>query len=318
MWLCECRRLFIGGSGVRPNRNLREAGQPRRNDARRAQHFQQWQQEQAEARRAVQVGPWKWAALWPAEKLDAVKATQPGDEAAAGKSDRPAWATCPTDAAGNPIVPAAADYLLASIHAQQPVSLTIELDRHETFAGFAYRPSSSEAGVKPSDALVWLNGRQIELHNRLAGYERVPVGKRRGWHDAVLLDVPLAAGENRLVVALNKGPRRHWFNSGPVASNPVPALWAMIENDFPRSENYLLEAIYAGWLDPDGRLAVGERRGPRLERQFLTNVRSSGSAPRAGEHRCPATRSVAGANVSPTEGRLVKPVCNGRRGKARP
>ena len=77
--------------------------------------------------------------------------------------------------------------------------LTIELSRHEGFGGFAYRPPPSQAGVRPTDALVWVNGRRLPLCDRMAGYGRVPVAKRRGWHDAVLIDVPLVRGENRLL-----------------------------------------------------------------------------------------------------------------------
>jgi hypothetical protein len=207
--------------------------------------LQQWQGDQEQARRHVHA-KWQSAALGPGEKLDARSVAK----LAAG--DGPPWTACPADAAGNPAVGKTADYLAAAITADQPVTLSIELSRQERFGGFGYRPPPSGAGVHPSDALVWLNGKPVELHNRLEGYPQVPVAKRRGWHDAIIIDVPLPKGESRLLLSLGKGGQRHWFTAVRLASNPVPALWAMIENDFPRSRNRLLEAVPFDWFDPVG------------------------------------------------------------------
>ncbi len=160
------------------------------------------------------------------------------------KQGKLTWRDCPIDGSKQPMLGTPpADFLYATLSADKPVELTIELSRHERFGGFAYRPSRSGAGVRPADALVWVNGRQVQLCDRLAGYDRVPVAKRRGWHDAVLIDVPLERGENRLLVALGKGSQRAWFNAVRLAPNPVPALWSMIENDFPRSDNRLLDSV---------------------------------------------------------------------------
>ncbi len=200
------------------------------------------------------------ATLGSGEKLEGELLTQGGIETAAtDKQHKPTWRECPTDGSKQPILGAPpADFLYATLNADKPVELTIELSRHEGFGGFAYRPSASGAGVRPDDALVWVNGRQARLCDRLAGYDRVPVAKRRGWHDAVLIDVPLERGENRLLVALGKGSQRSWFNAIRLAPDPVPALWSMIENDFQRSDNRLLDSIPYRWFDAaDGWFAEG-------------------------------------------------------------
>ena len=225
--------------------------------------LQAWQQGQEAARQTIKIGPWLWAAVGVGEKLDVLAATQAG--VAPGT---PRWVACPSDNTGTPTIPKPADYLYTTITAEQPVTLTIELSRHERFGGFAYRPPPSGAGVQPADALLWLNGRQVRLEDRLDGYARVPVAKRRGWHEAVLVDLPLERGENRLVVALNKGADKSWFNAVRLVPQPVPALWAMIEHDFPRSRHRLLELVHARWFDAaSGWFAEGDE--PRCEPQFL-------------------------------------------------
>ena len=223
------------------------------------ERLQQWQKEQAEALRAVRVGPWKSAVLGAGEKLDAARAARP---------DAAAWVACRADGSGNPIVNATTDCLCATIRAQRPVVLTLELSRLERFGGFAYRPSPNGAGVRPSDALVWLDGRQVELRSRLEGYQDVPVAKRRGWHEALLVDLSLQPGENRLVVSLQKGAQHQWFNSVRISSNPAPALWSMIQNDFPASCNRLLELVCFDWFDPASGW-LSQSGEPLLESQFL-------------------------------------------------
>jgi hypothetical protein len=232
-----------------------------------------WEAGQREARHAVHVERWRLATLGNGEKLDGKLVTQRGIETdAASKQPTPTWWDCPADGLKQPIVRTPApDFLYATLSADKPVELTIELSRHEGFGGFAYRPSPSGAGVQPEDALVWVNGRQVRLCDRLAGYNRVPVAKRRGWHDAVLIDVPLARGENRLLISLGKGSQRSWFNALRLAPDPVPALWSMIENDFPRSGNRLLESVSYHWFaTADGWFAEGA--APRLEQQFVASL----------------------------------------------
>lgn len=210
-----------------------------------------WQADQCQARQAVKIGPWRRAA-----KPDAATS---------------ATVACRANAAGDPQLDrAASGYLLTTITAQRPVVLTLELSRHERFGGYAYRPPSCGAGVKATDALLWLNGRQLPLVDRLDGYRRVPVAKRRGWHDALLVDVPLVAGENRLAVALDKRGQRGWFTAVRVQSRPDAALWAMIEHDFPRETNRLLEAIDAAWFESGGWFDTPT--STRWEQAFLQSV----------------------------------------------
>jgi hypothetical protein len=251
--------------------------------------FQQWQAAQEDARRAVRIGGWHRLKLGEKEKFDPVAVTQgrgadnpvcPVFELAAPRqtglsASRPItpasrWTKCASDASGNPTLAnkPTEDYLFTTITATKPVALTIELSRHERFGGFAYRPPPCGAGVKPTDALVWVNGKQAALRNRLAGYERVPVAKRRGWHEAVLVDVALEAGENRLLVALGKGAQKSWFNAVRVTPAPEPALWAMIEHDFPRERHRLLEQMDFRWFEPAGGW-FAQRGESKLEKQFV-------------------------------------------------
>ena len=232
--------------------------------------FQQWQAAQTDARGAVKVGTWQRVKLGGQETLDPAAVTSRGLDP---KQAKPRWTKCASDAAGNPTLAGNStdDYIFTTMTATKPVALTIELSRHERFGGFAYRPPPSGAGVKPSDALVWVNGRQVALHNRLAGYEGVPVAKRRGWHDAVLVDVTLDAGENRLLVALDKNSQRSWFNAVRVSPAPEPALWAMIQNDFPPERHRLLEQVDFKWFEP-GNGWFAQHGNAALEQQFLDGV----------------------------------------------
>ena len=237
--------------------------------------------------RAVQVGPWHSAVVGSGEQLDALDVSRRGAQAAAtpatGKpqwnSFAPSWNPWATGGFAGifSVDPLPADYLATTIRADQPVTLTLELSRYEWFGGFAYRPPASGAGVRTSDALIWLNGQQVELRNRLEGYERVPVAKRRSWHerfdwhDAVLVDLTLQPGENHLVVSLHKPERKPWFNCVRFCSQPAPALWSMIENDFPRSGNRLLEYVDARWFDfASGWFSQGE--APQFERQIIEEL----------------------------------------------
>lgn len=231
-----------------------------------------WQAQQADARRGLQPGPW-FAATVGGEPLDAVALTQQGlPTDAAGGQRRPRWTKRPADGAGNPnLANITADFLFTTITAERPVTLTLDLSRHERFGGFAYRPPPSGAGVQPSDPLVWLNGRQVPLVDRLAGYSQVPVAKRRGWHEAVLVDLPLERGANRLLVSLRKGSQAGWFNTVRLTPEPVPALWAMIENGFPRSRNRLLELVPAAWFDAASGWFTADAT-PRWEDEFLSQM----------------------------------------------
>ena len=112
-----------------------------------------------------------------------------------------------------------AGYLFTTIRAARPLALSVELSRHEGFGGFGYRPPGSAVGERHCLAQRPKGG---AADDRLQGYARVPVAKRRGWHDAVLIDLPLDRGENRLMVVLGKGAASvPWFNAA--ACHPEPA-----------------------------------------------------------------------------------------------
>ena len=185
---------------------------------------------------------------------------RPGDADAAGNRRGPRCRGRPSalgEVPGGPLRgpllgPSPADYLFTTVAADRAVLLTFELSRHEGFGGFGYRPPGSAVG----EVIVWLNGRRVAADDRLQGYGRVPVAKRRGWHDAVLIDLPLDRGENRLMVVLGKGAEASWFNAARFHPEPAAPIWAMVENDFPRSGNRLLQRVDYAWFDPaDGWLA---------------------------------------------------------------
>jgi hypothetical protein len=265
--------------------------------------LQAWQAGQADALRAIRLGPWYQAPADGVTPLDPAVLTQRGigaDRQAIYAGRR--WTQCPADQARQPVLgPSSGGYLYTTILASRPVSLTLELSRYEGFGGFAYRPPPSAAGVRPSDAPVWVNGRRVAPEDRLQGYARVPVGKRQGWHDAVLIDVALVHGENRLLVALGKGSQPSWFTTVRIAPQPVPALWAMIENDFPRSTHRLLQRIPYRWFDPAGGWLA--ERGPRLEQQLLGEMAGELGAEGAAIDR--RRRDLSRAPVAPSDARWL-------------
>ncbi|MGO8748022.1 MAG: hypothetical protein ACLQNE_18770 [Thermoguttaceae bacterium] len=227
-----------------------------------------WQARQRDALAAVRPGEWYWASSGGATP-DPETLTRRGIAADRAAADgRLRWVKCPADRFGDPLLgPSPADYLFTTVAADRAVLLTFELSRHEGFGGFGYRPPGSAVG----EVIVWLNGRRVAADDRLQGYARVPVAKRRGWHDAVLIDLPLDRGENRLMVVLGKGAQASWFNAARFHPEPAAPIWAMVENDFPRSGNRLLQRVDYAWFDPaDGWLA--QRREPRYERQLLKSL----------------------------------------------
>ena len=237
--------------------------------------------------RAVQAGPWYGTTAGNDVPWDPSATSRVGPQIASTQTTSgptwktfvPSWNPWATDPLPGifSVEPLPADYLATTIHADQPVTLTFELSRYEWFGGFAYRPPESGAGVQVSDALIWLNGQPVPLHNRLAGYERVPVAKRRSWHErfnwheAILVDLNLQPGDNHLVVSLHKPGRKPWFNCVRFSSEPTTALWSLIEHDFPRSGHQLLEHVDASWFNvADGWLSEGDT--PQLERQVVESL----------------------------------------------
>ena len=211
-----------------------------------------WMKVQTAARPAVRWG------TWHAAESTGQAAPPPVDLAAKGPGGAPLWSPRPelkddslVTLGGN--VPAAQPELFGrTVTAMVPVSLTVGLgggDRIE----------------------VWLNGRQLAARDTRIEFKRYgteamrPEGDQRNqW----LLDLPLKAGENTLVVSVRQSrtPRKFFFSPSP---DPLPQLWKQIRKDFPPSSNPLLESVNAAWFDKDGWLTAAV---PRLERDFLAAV----------------------------------------------
>ncbi len=289
MWLMLCALVVAVplAAADKPPEFYEKCGSLQQTMLNTRARLQQWRAEQRELQRTVQAGPWYGATAGNDVPWDPSTTSRLGPQIASTqttsgptwKSLAPSWNPWTTDPLPGifSVEPLPADYLATTLHADQPVTLTFELSRYEWFGGFAYRPPESGAGVQVSDALIWLNGQPVPLHNRLAGYERVPVAKRRSWHErfnwheAILVDLNLQPGENHLVVSLHKPGRKPWFNCVRFSSEPTTALWSLIEHDFPRSGHQLLEHVDASWFNvTDGWLSEGDT--PQLERQVVEGL----------------------------------------------
>ena len=101
----------------------------------------QWQAARREARKAVKIITWYSTVLGDNETFDPVAVTRKAIDLKAPSQAGPHWKPCPADPSGNPsLTSAKMDYLGTTITATAPVTLTLELSRHERFGGFAYRP----------------------------------------------------------------------------------------------------------------------------------------------------------------------------------
>jgi hypothetical protein len=213
--------------------------------------LRRWQSHQQLAREAAKLGAWqatvRQAKETPADVVAA--ATKLLADAASGSTDS-RWQRVRAGQDTAPVLSGvAADFLVTTISLDKPLQLTLEMSRHEKYGGFAYRPPACGAGIRDVEQLVWINGQPVDLQNRLAEYPRTSVAERRGWHDLILIDLPLQAGVNQIVVSLDKGTRKRWFNSVSFASQPVPAIWTLLEHDFPRGSNQLINTVPYGWFD---------------------------------------------------------------------
>ena len=120
---------------------------------------------------------------------------------------------------------------------------------------------------------VKLNGQTIATLATHLDFKRYGVsmkleGDRR---NQVLLDLPLVAGENRLLVDVSQAvivprqkPVQFFFSTTP---DPVPGLWAHIRRDFPPANDRLLAAVNFKWFESDGWFAA--TNDTRLETEFL-------------------------------------------------
>jgi hypothetical protein len=152
--------------------------------------------------------------------------------------------------------------LTRSLTARKAVTLTVGLG------------GGDKIEVRLNDKPVATLDTKLEL--KRYGTSMRPEGDRR---NQVLLDLPLAAGENRLAVSVTQQrivPRREpiqlFFSPTP---DPVPALWARLRRDFPPAGNRLLEAVSFNWFESGGWLDAAN--GARLEKEFLASLNASGS-----------------------------------------
>ncbi len=199
-------------------------------------------------------------AAWVAEQTPARAAVTCGPWSVAGE-ERPGWkdGTLLT-ITDEPSKKSAT--LTRTLTAKKPVTLT---------AGFG---GGDRIEVRLNDKPVAVLDTHLEL--KRYGVSLRPEGDRR---NQVLLDLPLAAGENRLVVSVTQArivPRREpfqfFFSTTP---NPVPALWARLRKDFPPVGNRLLEAVNFNWFESGGWF--DSANGTRLEQEFLASLNASGS-----------------------------------------
>jgi hypothetical protein len=242
--------------------------------------LQAWQACQQQAQQLVQWDAWHAVKLPAGVVLDEQRFTTLNTQLDAAVPEGVSCLPCPASDDGGPnpprlstgeTAPIDADYLLAVVRATEPTRLTLELSRHEAFGGFAYRPGVGGPEFHAQTSQVWVNGQQLQLNNRLAGYEHVPVAKRRGWRDCLLIDLPLQSGENRVLVKLHAGSQRSWFNAIRVQSDPAAILWSMIEVDFPRANHHLLASVPHNWFDAQNGWFAHDR-SHELEQQFLDQV----------------------------------------------
>ena len=112
-----------------------------------------------------------------------------------------------------------------SLPAQSPASLYLYRVINAPAACTLHAGLGSDDGAE-----VWLNDAKVLSNNTL----------RLAAKDSDLLDLPLIAGENRLLVKVfnASGGSGFYFS---LRNDPVAALWGQIEQDFPRESAWLKE-----------------------------------------------------------------------------
>ncbi|MHB8902150.1 MAG: LamG-like jellyroll fold domain-containing protein [Thermoguttaceae bacterium] len=212
-----------------------------------------WQAEQSAARNEVQFAPWRGTPLLPAAEAD--KRVQPGAAMPVDQQlpdGRPLW-TEQAGLADGKVAPYLAGngdqaaWLARSVHATRACRLTI--------------------GAGAGDRLdVWLGGEKLASAATHLNVDRYGTGTRVDGTrvDQLLVDLPLEAGDNTLLVRITPGSEPSFsFNA---AADPVPRLWEEIGRDFSAADHPLLEQVHADWFGPLGWLAAEDCR---WERQYL-------------------------------------------------
>jgi hypothetical protein len=218
--------------------------------------YDSWLKQQARARAGLQCGAWTATAPLPLRSAEESRFPETGvDLDAKGTDGKPLWSPHPewTDtrtplnlAAETPPVRSVAVYLTRTLTAAEAGPLTIGLGGGDHLA-------------------AWLNGQPVVATVTTLGYERYGTSLRPEGHprqDQVLVDLPLVAGENRLLVRLyqaDAGPHSPLLLWSSLAPDPVPDLWAQVRVDFPPAANHVLELVDAEWFTTGGWLAAGER-----------------------------------------------------------
>lgn len=214
-----------------------------------------WVTEQPAARTLVELGPWSVTPLLPAE--EAGNFVQPPKEIqldAKLPDGRALW-TQPAlpDAQVASFVGGTNDktlYLTRTIQAKEPCRLTVGIgggDRLDVWIG----------KQKLASADTHLNVGRYGCSTRMDG-TRV---------DQLLVDLPLAAGENRLLVRLVPDSEPSFYFS--ITPDPVPRLWEQVRRDFPAARNPLVDLVHADWFATNGWFAAQDSR---FEQEFLGQV----------------------------------------------
>lgn len=214
--------------------------------------YAKWLTEQPAARKLVELGPWSATPLLPMAELD--KAVQPGKQIqldAKLPDGRPHWTT--------PKLPDAKVASFLSGSNDKAVYLTRSIDAKE--------PCKLTVGIGAGDRLdVWLAGKKLASADTHLNVGRYGCATRMDGTrvDQLIVDLPLQAGKNILLVRITPGSEPSFFFS--TTPNPVPRLWEQLRRDFPATENPLLEQVHADWFAGQGWLAA---KDCRLEQQFL-------------------------------------------------
>jgi hypothetical protein len=191
-------------------------------------------------------------AAWIAEQKAARVAVSCGPWSVDGET-RPGWKDRALIALGDDPAKKTAT-LTRTLTAKKPVTLTVGLG-----GGDKIEVSLNDKPVAMLD--THLEAKRYGTSLKLEGDRR----------NQVLLDLPLVAGENRLVVKISQThiASRHalfqfFFSTAP---DPVPGLWAHIRRDFPPANNRLLAAVHFKWFESGGWFAA--TNDTHLETEFL-------------------------------------------------
>jgi hypothetical protein len=220
------------------------------------QKYRAWLADQPSVRQHVQLEAWWSTPPLPETAAKSVRLTGPAVEREARLGDgRPLWSrrenlpdgkavSFVSGGSGNSI------FLARLVTTNQPRRLTV--------------------GLGGGDHLeVLLNGQRIataetRLESGRYGCATRVDGTRV---DQMLVDLDLDEGENWLVLKLVVGSEPTFYFS--LSPNPVPRIWERIRDDFPASQNPILDLVHANWFSPDGWLSTREHD---LEESYLEDA----------------------------------------------